>query len=117
MNSKPTTNIPTGAPISEVLDHLSSQQAAGAQEDTENTVGEQTAALYLKLWSYFQSWCADNDVPDKPADPDTVVKYMTERARHVKMATLNTAISAIRFYHEQDGSRLDHNILSNVEIC
>ena len=80
MTSKPTKNIPTGPPISEVLDNLSSQQAAGAQEDTEHTVSEQTTALYLKLWSYFQSWCAANDVLDKPADPDTVVKYMTERA-------------------------------------
>ena len=103
MNRDPSTNIPTGPPVSEVLNHLSSQQKEGPQNDPDNTVSEKTADLYLKLWSYFQSWCTTNGVTDKPADPDNVVKYMTERARHVKNATLNITSAAIKFYHEQDG--------------
>ena len=102
MNRTPSTNIPTGPPVSEVLDHLSSQRKTEPQDNPNNTVSEKTAELYLKHWSHFQSWCAANGMIDKPADPDTVVKYMTERALQVKTVTLATISAAIKFYHEQD---------------
>ena len=103
MNRNPSTNIPTGPPVSEVLGHLSSQRKAEPQDEPGNTVSDKTAALYLILWSNFQSWCDANGMTDKPADPDTVVKYMTERALLVKTVTLTTTCAAIKFYHEQDG--------------
>ena len=103
MDRNPSTNIPTGPPISEVLDHLSTQRKAGPQDDPDNKISEKTAELYLKHWSHFKSWCAANDMIDKPAEPDTVVNYMTERALQVKATTLMTISAAIKSYHEQGG--------------
>ena len=100
MNINPSTDIPTGPPVSEVLDHLGK---AEPQDHPDKKISEKTAEVYLKHWSHFQSWCTANDMIDKPAEPDNVVKYMTERALQVKTVTLATTSAAIKFHHEQDG--------------
>ena len=103
MLNKHGPNIPAGLPVPKVMGSISAEQLGRVQDAYDNVHTNGTREVYRKHWRNFEAWCIDNNVSAKPADPLTVSTYMTERALEVTVATLKTALAAVRSNHEEDG--------------
>ena len=62
-----------------------------------------TRTLYAKHQGYFHDWCQETELTPLPADTTTVAAYIAERADTVAVATIRTALAAIRSEHEDNG--------------
>jgi integrase len=58
-----------------------------------------TRRAYRKHWQRFGAWCNGRGLPGLPATPETVVAYLTERARTHKVATVELDATAIGAAH------------------
>src|SRR5438552_681562 len=65
-----------------------------------------TMRAYASDWRAFTAWCAARGVIELPADPNTVVLYLTDLARHAKTATIRRRISSISVAHQAQVSPL-----------
>jgi hypothetical protein len=56
------------------------------------------------FWNKFKEWCEEHGNSPLPAEPDTVVFYLLDQARHgQKKSTLNNMRWAIDTIHQQQG--------------
>ena len=80
-------------------DHL----RATAAKFKRNQKADNTTRTYSAQWKMFTEWCADNDnVQPLPASPALIMAYVTQLYEDGKaVATLNIAIAAIRWYHNE----------------
>lgn len=59
-----------------------------------------TLKAYMSDWRDFEKWCADMGKVPLPADPDTVVLYLSSLAPVRKCSTLERRVSAITHKHK-----------------
>lgn len=62
-----------------------------------------TVKAYRHDWADFVTWCAAYGVDPLPATAETVARYLTARARDVKVSTLQRRLSAISQAHTAKG--------------
>ena len=62
-----------------------------------------TRAVYASHWRDWKGWCACNDVPDLPTNPEHLATYLAERATRHVISTVRTAAAAIGVYHTRAG--------------
>ncbi len=62
-----------------------------------------TRRAYMADWGDFSSWCARHGFLPLPAQPGTVILYLTERSAAAKVATLTRRLAAISQAHQAAG--------------
>lgn len=62
-----------------------------------------TRRAYRADWAGFSAWCEERGRESLPADPETLILYLTELARTYKAATLTRRLSAISQAHQAAG--------------
>ena len=62
-----------------------------------------TARAYASDWRAFAAWCEAHGVNALPAEPTTVVLYLTDLARTAKTATVRRRLSSISVAHQAAG--------------
>jgi integrase len=62
-----------------------------------------TVRAYASDWRAFTAWCASHGVTALPAEPTTVVLYLTDLARTAKTATIRRRLSSISVAHQAAG--------------
>lgn len=68
------------------------------------SVAPTTLRVYKGAWRRFHDWCTANQTPVLPCDPTMLALYLTTLAdRGLKTASMKLAVSAVDFYHAQDG--------------
>jgi site-specific recombinase XerD len=81
---------------------------------------DHTLRSYASGWRDFVAWCAKHHLGPAPATPQTVVLYLTQRAREVTVSTLTSRLAAIRFFHHRLGhdtpttDRVVRDVLSGI---
>jgi len=77
---------------------------AAAEKFKTAQKSKNTLRSYESQWRGFTDWCADNGQQPLPASAGAILGYVTqlyEDGKHT--TTLNVAMAAIRWYHEQAG--------------
>jgi integrase len=62
-----------------------------------------TVRAYASDWRAFTAWCASHGLAALPAEPTTVVLYLTDLARTAKTATIRRRLSSISVAHQAAG--------------
>ena len=62
-----------------------------------------TQRAYASDWRAFTAWCISHGVNELPAEPTTVVLYLTDLARTAKAATVRRRLSSISVAHQAAG--------------
>ncbi len=62
-----------------------------------------TVRAYASDWRSFTAWCATHGLIGLPAEPTTVVLYLTYLARNSKTATIRRRLSSISVAHQAAG--------------
>jgi integrase len=62
-----------------------------------------TMRAYASDWRAFTAWCDDHGLDALPAEPTTVVLYLTDVARTAKAATIRRRMSSISVTHQAAG--------------
>ena len=83
---------PAGVTVGSVTDTPGTSSVASAA----GNVGERPGSLsepspkrtYRSMWNMFVRWCEERSVRHLPASPETVADYLTERAEHCNLTTL-----------------------------
>jgi integrase len=75
-----------------------------------------TWAAYASDMQDFEQWCASVGVACLPAAPDTIGRYLADRARTLKPSTLERRVAAIVVHHRQHGHAIDarHPAIADV---
>ena len=75
-----------------------------AKKYIEASTAPATRKAYASDWKIFCSWCIDNGQIELPADPETLVLFLTDQAQTgTAPATLTRRLAAIKFAHEAAG--------------
>lgn len=82
---------------------LALQQAA--KHHLENSKSENTKRAYGSDWTQFVNWCTQNGFDSLPADPETVVYFLTYLGQSRKASTIKRKMAAISQRHETAGFR------------
>lgn len=80
--------------------HLTPETQARIEDAYDHALAPGTRELYDNHQLYFKNWCDANSFCDRPAELGTILAYITDRAENLAVATIRTAIAAIRSYHE-----------------
>jgi hypothetical protein len=67
--------------------------AARASDYFRGAKAATTVACYARDWLDFCCWCAARGRPGLPAEPETVVLYLTDLAESRKVATLEKRLA------------------------
>jgi integrase len=62
-----------------------------------------TRAARQKDWADFEHWCTTHGVASLPADPATVILYVTDLAQRLKVSTVIRRLSSISVIHQTAG--------------
>ena len=62
-----------------------------------------TERAYRSDWRGFTNWCTTHGLTSLPAEPTTVVLYLTDMARTAKTATIQRRLSSISVAHQAAG--------------
>ena len=76
---------------------------AQAQKYVEAAKSENTRRAYRSDWAHFVSWCQEKALAALPADPASLILYLTEFAGQAKVSTLTRRLSAISQAHQLAG--------------
>lgn len=84
--------------------------AADGDRDVEIEEIEQNALLslaslraYRADWRDFSAWCAQNAKESLPAEPETIISYLADRATTLKVSTLTRRLATISWRHDASG--------------
>ena len=64
-----------------------------------------TIRAYASDWRHFTAWCQRHQLPSLPAEPETLVLYLTDLARTAKTATIRRRLSAVSVAHQAAGEQ------------
>lgn len=70
------------------------------QQHLENSKAENTKRAYRSDWTQFITWCDQNGLDSLPADPETVVYFITSLGQSQKASTIKRKMAAISQRHE-----------------
>lgn len=80
------------------------QLADDARDFIVDSVADNTKKAYASDWAAFVAWCKENRLPPMPATPQTVVLYLTARAKGgAKVASLQRYMASISAAHKTAG--------------
>jgi site-specific recombinase XerD len=74
-----------------------------AKKHLANSKAENTKRAYRKDWTQFSEWCEKNRFHDLPADPETMVYYITFLGKTLKASSIKRKMTAISQRHETAG--------------
>lgn len=74
-----------------------------AREHLANSKSENTKRAYGSDWKQFESWCQAHSLDSLPADPQTLVYYITLLGKTKKASTIKRNMAAISQRHETKG--------------
>jgi len=74
-----------------------------AQHHLENSKSENTKRAYSSDWMQFVTWCKQNVLASLPADPETLVYFITYLGKTNKASTIKRKMAAISQRHETAG--------------
>lgn len=66
-------------------------------------VAPATRTARRKDWADFERWCSSHGVKSLPADPATVILYVTDLAQRLKVSTITRRLSSISTIHQAAG--------------
>jgi site-specific recombinase XerD len=69
----------------------------------ENSKSKNTKMAYRTDWKQFTEWCKNNGLNNLPADPETVVYYITYLGKTLKASSIKRKMTAISQRHETAG--------------
>lgn len=87
----------TGGALANELEVL----AKKAEEHRARSRAERTVTEYAKQWRAFCDWCKKHNREALPAEPSTLVLYVTDRADSVGISSLGQALAAIAHFHNK----------------
>lgn len=93
MSEKEPTQL--SAPLQQLADEAREIIAEGVPDNTRRT--------YQTQWRIFCEWCERHDQAALPASSQTLVLFLTHRAKEVKASTLQVALAAITVAHREAG--------------
>lgn len=76
------------------------QLAQDALHLIDGSVPANTRRAYSSDWSHFQEWCESHGLTSLPAEPSTVVLYLTEQSKSCKVSTIQRRLASISLAHE-----------------
>lgn len=90
--------------------------AEKAQHYMQCCKSERTREIYKVGWDCFVIWCVDRNLSFLPANLETVIAYLVEKATVLKMSTLDLRILSIRDAHRVIGKPLfdPHDIIART---
>lgn len=74
-----------------------------AEKHLENSKAANTKRAYSSDWRQFVNWCEQNKLDSLPADPQTVVYFITSLGQRNKASTIKRKMVAISQRHETAG--------------
>lgn len=74
-----------------------------AKQHLANSKAENTKRAYRSDWTLFYSWCKENRLQALPADPETIVYYITFLGKTLKASSIKRKMTAISQRHETAG--------------
>ena len=74
-----------------------------AKKHLANSKSENTKQAYRTDWKQFSEWCEKNGLHDLPADPETIVYYITFLGKTFKASSIKRKMTAISQRHETAG--------------
>src|SRR3954453_8768460 len=74
-----------------------------AKQHLANSKAENTKRAYRSDWAQFSEWCEKNELLDLPAEPETLVYYLTFLGKTLKASSIKRKMTAISQRHETAG--------------
>jgi site-specific recombinase XerD len=74
-----------------------------AKKHLANSKAENTKRAYRNDWTQFSNWCKKNGLQELPADPETLVYYITFLGKTLKASSIKRKMTAISQRHETAG--------------
>jgi site-specific recombinase XerD len=74
-----------------------------AKKHLANSKAENTKRAYRNDWTQFSEWCKTNGLKELPADPETLVYYITFLGKTLKASSIKRKMTAISQRHETAG--------------
>ena len=74
-----------------------------AKKHLANSKAPNTKRAYQNDWTQFSDWCKKNGLQDLPADPETLVYYITFLGKTLKASSIKRKMTAISQRHETAG--------------
>lgn len=74
-----------------------------AKKHLANSKAENTKRAYRNDWTQFSEWCVKNGLQELPADPETLVYYITFLGKTLKASSIKRKMTAISQRHETAG--------------
>lgn len=74
-----------------------------AKNHLANSKAENTKRAYRNDWTQFSEWCKKNGLQELPADPETLVYYITFLGKTLKASSIKRKMTAISQRHETAG--------------
>lgn len=74
-----------------------------AKTHLANSKAENTKRAYRNDWTQFSEWCEKYGMKDLPADPETLVYYITFLGKTLKASSIKRKMTAISQRHETAG--------------
>jgi site-specific recombinase XerD len=105
-------HLPVPIAISENYALVAAETLDRAREFTEAAHAPNTRRGYASDLRGFNAWCARRGHRSLPAEPQTVVLYVTELAQTSKLATIRRHLAAIAFIHRE--RRLESPVGSEI---
>lgn len=78
-------------------------QLEAAKEFILAGVPKNTQRAYASDWADFTEWCGDHACATMPADPRSIIAYLSDQARDHKASTLRRRLAAIAKMHSVKG--------------
>ncbi|MGG5252147.1 hypothetical protein ACQYAD_01120 [Neobacillus sp. SM06] len=74
-----------------------------ARQHLANSKAENTKRAYRTDWTQFTDWCQTNGFHSLPAEPETLVYYITFLGKSLKASSIKRKLTAISQRHETAG--------------
>lgn len=77
--------------------------AVEAREIVAEGVPANTRRTYRSQWITFNAWCRQHERSPLPTDAETLVLFLTDRSKEVRVSSLEVALAAITVAHREAG--------------
>jgi integrase len=92
------------APTTEISNKLD-ELAQEAREIIAEGIPANTRRTYRSQWITFNAWCKQHNRVALPASSETLVLFLTDRSKEVKVSSLDVALAAITVAHREAGDK------------
>ena len=89
--------------LSEVQDTKTQELFNNVKRYFENAEAEKSKKAYTTDWLHFQNWCIEKNLDSLPANPETVMMYISDMAKIYKVSTIRRKMTSISLIHRNNG--------------